>query len=351
MSLGHSYLELIDSQLPALQLLINMGWQYLTPAETLALRGGREGNVLLTGVLEPWLRQHNTIRFKGQRHAFSDGNISEAIRQLSGEALEGLMVTNGQIYELLTLGTSLPQTIDGDRKSFSLHYIDWQNPDSNVYHVADELPSRAGQPRTRAAPTSCCSSTASPWPSSSASGPTGAARREGHRARPSARCCATRRRTRSRTCSPSPSSCWPSAATTPPTPPPARKKFWSVWKEEPPIEATCSGSSTRRWPRARGQALQRRPLPQQLRQHFDAGGGDGRAPADRAGPHGLCPVRPERLLELAYRFIVFDDGVKKIARYQQYFGVQATIAAWRAATTRARARAASSGTPRAAASR
>ena len=48
-------------------------------------------------------------------------------------------LTNERLYELLTLGTSLTQTIDGDRKSFSLHYIDWQHPERNVYHVTDEF--------------------------------------------------------------------------------------------------------------------------------------------------------------------------------------------------------------------
>ena len=37
-------------------------------------------------------------------------------------------------------------------------------------------------------------------------------------------------------------------------------------------------------------------------------------------------LRPARLLELAYQFIVFDNGVKKIARYQQYFAIRATMA-------------------------
>ena len=49
------------------------------------------------------------------------------------------MLTNERLYELLTLGTSLTQTIDGDRKSYSLHYIDWQHPERNVYHVTDEF--------------------------------------------------------------------------------------------------------------------------------------------------------------------------------------------------------------------
>ncbi len=36
-------------------------------------------------------------------------------------------------------------------------------------------------------------------------------------------------------------------------------------------------------------------------------------------------LRPQRLLELIYQFIVFDNGTKKIARYQQYFAIQSTI--------------------------
>jgi len=36
--------------------------------------------------------------------------------------------------------------------------------------------------------------------------------------------------------------------------------------------------------------------------------------------YGLC--RPERLLDIAFSFILFDNGAKKIARYQQYFAIK-----------------------------
>ena len=36
-------------------------------------------------------------------------------------------------------------------------------------------------------------------------------------------------------------------------------------------------------------------------------------------------LRPKRLLDLVYGFIVFDAGVRKVARYQQYFAVKRTI--------------------------
>ena len=35
--------------------------------------------------------------------------------------------------------------------------------------------------------------------------------------------------------------------------------------------------------------------------------------------YALC--RPERLLDMVRRFIVFDGGARKIARHQQYFGI------------------------------
>jgi type I restriction enzyme R subunit len=39
--------------------------------------------------------------------------------------------------------------------------------------------------------------------------------------------------------------------------------------------------------------------------------------------YSLC--RPERLLELTYRFTLFDGGIKKIARYQQYFVIKSAL--------------------------
>lgn len=46
------------------------------------------------------------------------------------------------------------------------------------------------------------------------------------------------------------------------------------------------------------------------------------SPQDKA-IHSL--LRPERLLELVYQYIVFDNKEKKICRYQQYFAVGATL--------------------------
>lgn len=137
-----SFLEDHISQIPALQLLQNLGWEYLTPGETVKLRSGKLSGVILDGVLIPQLRKLNKIRFKGGEYEFSEANIQSAIQAIKDVLFDGLVRTNEKIYDLLVLGKSLSQTIDGDTKSFPLFFIDW-NPETfltnNVFHVTEEF--------------------------------------------------------------------------------------------------------------------------------------------------------------------------------------------------------------------
>src|SRR5260221_4481320 len=134
-----SFREDLISQIPALQLLQELGYTYLTPDEALAVRGGKLSNVLLEDILAQQLHTLNRIHFKGRTLAFSDANIAEAIRRLKHEPYDGLVRTSEKRYDLLTLGTSLQQTIDGDTRSFTLQYIDWRHPERNAFHVSDEF--------------------------------------------------------------------------------------------------------------------------------------------------------------------------------------------------------------------
>jgi type I restriction enzyme R subunit len=65
-----SFLEDHISQIPSLQLLQNLGWTYLTPAEAVALRSGKLSNVLLEEILVEQLRKLNRIQFKGKEYQF-----------------------------------------------------------------------------------------------------------------------------------------------------------------------------------------------------------------------------------------------------------------------------------------
>jgi type I restriction enzyme, R subunit len=131
--------ELRVSQIPALQALIKLGYNYLTPDQALQERQGKTSNVLLENILYKQLSKINNIDFKNKQYKFSEANIQTAIEKLKNPIYDGLIRTNEEIYNLLTLGTSLEQTIEGDTKSFSLKYIDWNNIYNNNFHVSAEF--------------------------------------------------------------------------------------------------------------------------------------------------------------------------------------------------------------------
>ena len=129
------------SQIPALQLLINMGYTYLNQSEALAKRGQKKSSVLLENILRKQLHKINKAKLSSTKSvAFSDSNIETAIIALRDISMvDGYMATAQKIYELLTLGKSLEQFVEGDLKSFDLHYIDWKTPENNVFHVTEEF--------------------------------------------------------------------------------------------------------------------------------------------------------------------------------------------------------------------
>ncbi len=127
------------SQLPALHLLQELGWELVTPAEALKLRGGKQGDVILRPVLEQQLGAINQFEYRGRTYPFDRSAIEEAIRALTNLSDDGLVRTNEKVWELLRFGKGVPQTVDGDTKSFQLKFVDWEHPERNVFHVSDEF--------------------------------------------------------------------------------------------------------------------------------------------------------------------------------------------------------------------
>ncbi|MGH9895728.1 MAG: type I restriction endonuclease, partial [bacterium] len=127
------------SQVPALQLLVNLGWKYLTPSEALELRGGRRSRVILTDVLAEQLRRMNRVRTRGEELPFSESNIVAAVRALEDIPFDGLIRTTEQAYDLLRLGKSFPQLVKGNVASYDLDYVNWEDASANVFHVTEEF--------------------------------------------------------------------------------------------------------------------------------------------------------------------------------------------------------------------
>ena len=346
--------EKYQSQIPALQLLVALGFTPLSQAEALALRGGRLRNVVLDEVLADQLLKLNRFTHRGRDYSFDLEDAHEAIRRLkpTPDRLKGLRGTNQDIYDTLVLGTTIVKTIDGDSKSYSFRYVDWDNPDNNAYHVTAEMAvERTGSTQTRR-----CDIVAFvngiPFVVIENKRPTESLKKADsqllgyqhednipqlfHFAQ--VLLSLNRREARYATVG---------------TP----RKFWQTWREEDADgrlaslaarepnaaeRAALAGAleddtPTAERPLVRLQGLIDRPLAVAearavyagafagARSHFEAAVAEGEraiTPQDRA-LFALC--RPERLLDLVRRFTVFDGGVRKIARHQQFFGVRSAV--------------------------
>ncbi len=108
--------EKLTSQVPALKLLINLGYEFLTPGEAFRERQGRTSNVLLENILRDQLKEINRIRYKGNEYLFSEENIQSAIQKLKNVKYDGLLKSNEVIYDLITPGTALETTAKASGK-------------------------------------------------------------------------------------------------------------------------------------------------------------------------------------------------------------------------------------------
>ena len=310
--------ELFLSQIPALQLLINLGFTYLAPVEALTARGAKQGNVLLEEILRGQLKKLNRIQYKNDQFHFSEENIQSAIQRLKNVKYDGLLKTNEAIYDLLTLGVALEQSLEGSQKSFTLNYIDWRHPENNVFHVTAEFSVERTRSYETARPDIVLFVNGIPFTVIECKSPKEEVAQ------------AVSQMIRNQrdeyipklfTYAQMAVGINKNEAKYATTGTPA--KFWAKWREE--IDDAVLG------------ALLEKPLSDGVKASLfdiaykELGARQDPAPyvvgrqvteQDRA-LYALC--RPERLLDMVWRFTVFDGGVRKIARYQQYFAVQKVL--------------------------
>jgi len=306
------------SQIPALQLLIGLGFEFLTPAEALRERQGRTSNVLLETILRNQLKEINRIRYKGGEYLFSEENVQSAIQKLKNIKYDGLLKTNEAVYDLITLGTAMEQTIEGDSKSFNMNYIDWRNPGRNTFHVTVEYSVGRSRSTETARPDIVLFVNGIPFCIIECKAPqveveqavSQSIRNQNDDYIPklfiySQMVLALNKN----------SAMYATTGTA--------AKFWGVWKE-PRMD-----NGEREYEKLAD--IVNKPLDEdviaRISTSFDvkpeAFTGNRLVTEQDKSIFSLC--RPERLLELAWKFTVFDGGTKKIARYQQYLVIKSTL--------------------------
>jgi Type I site-specific restriction-modification system, R (restriction) subunit and related helicases len=65
---------------------------------------------------------------------------------------DGLVRTNAKIYDLLTLPQSEEESVEGDKRSYDIRYIDWQEPANNVFHMVAEFDVECSKSNARVIP-------------------------------------------------------------------------------------------------------------------------------------------------------------------------------------------------------
>lgn len=141
MTIKADFDEAKQSQLPAVELLINMGFKYLSRGDTAHQRDMDNSKFILKEIAFEKLKAINSYEYKGNTHQFSDKSISDAIEELENIPLEGLLDTSKDVYHMLMsiAGKTIKEFIDGKNQSFNFRYIDFDKPENNDYHVTVEF--------------------------------------------------------------------------------------------------------------------------------------------------------------------------------------------------------------------
>ena len=316
------------SQIPALQMLMKLGYRYLTPDEASEARGNRSSNVLLESILKKQLQEINKIEYKGKEFPFSEANINTAILALRDLPLQdGFMAASSAFYDLVTLGKSLEQNVLGDKKSFSFKYIDWEHPENNIYHVTEEYSVLRFERTDTYRPDVILFINGIPMvviecKSPKIKHPIDQAIEQHLRNQQEDGIRSLYYYSNMVMGLAVNEAKYATTATS--------KEFWSVWREQ----FRHKEDEQAYLPAL--QQLKNAPLPDNGRtvlfkerfryvlQYFNQLELEDLTITEQDKMlYNLC--RRDRLLDIIYHFILFDDGVKKITRYQQYFAVKWTL--------------------------
>ena len=233
----------------------------------------------------------NSFEYKGTVRKFSSSNINKAIEALDMPLTEGLIKVNEKIYDEIILKKSLEEFLeDGTKKNFSLQYIDWENPKNNVFHFTQEFVVEKQDQSTKEKtkrPDIVLFVNGIPFcvielKASSVSLKQGISQMIGNQKKENIPhlfkyvqllLAGNTREVRYAT-----------------TGTPA--KFWAVWKEEEKLDV---------------ESLVTGRLATEL---------------DRTI---ISLLNLDRILEIIREYTLFDNNIKKVARYQQYFGIKKTL--------------------------
>jgi type I restriction enzyme R subunit len=126
--------------LQALTTLANLGWRYVSREEAERQRGGRKGAVILEDIAHDALARINSFEQDGASYPFTESGIEEGLRRLRDLRFDGLLKTNEIASDMLLLGVAVPQKVGGLSRERPFRYIAWDDDwKENSFHMTAEF--------------------------------------------------------------------------------------------------------------------------------------------------------------------------------------------------------------------
>ncbi|WP_436463301.1 type I restriction endonuclease subunit R [Acinetobacter seifertii] len=137
--LSIKFQEEYSAKIPALTLLTNLGWSFLSPSQALTARDDKLDQVVLRQILRSELSKRTFI-FAGQAYPLSAKSVDNLISEICSPALnEGLLTANEKIYNHLLYGISVTEFVNGKKVSPTIPIIDWHNVHNNDFSYTEEF--------------------------------------------------------------------------------------------------------------------------------------------------------------------------------------------------------------------
>lgn len=134
--------ETKQSQLPFVEFLINLGYRYIPIEEIKKERREDNTRFILRKTAFYKLSEINSYEIKGETFKFKDTDVFDAINELENLQLEGLIDTSKKVYSMI-MPTSGGKTIKvfhrGRTESKNFRFIDFANPENNDFAVTVEF--------------------------------------------------------------------------------------------------------------------------------------------------------------------------------------------------------------------
>ncbi|MUH34802.1 type I restriction endonuclease subunit R [Zobellia amurskyensis] len=122
--------EYIHSELPAIKLFQQMGYQYFDASQ----KDER------TDITEVILKDRLLAAIKRLNTWINDNNLNKAYNEITTVTGASLMEINEKVWELIKGGTfSVKQTIDGVEEFKVVHFIDYLHPENNDFLVVNQM--------------------------------------------------------------------------------------------------------------------------------------------------------------------------------------------------------------------